>query len=243
LKPADRFATWGARLRAAAMRVTGNDRGLIDEIRRRRLTYLSPARLEAIASVCRRARSERLPGEFIEAGCALGGSAILIASVKEALRPLRVYDVFGMIPPPGQQDGPDVAARYEVIAGGRSEGIGGDPYYGYEAELVSKVQGNFESFGIDLRDNSVSLIKGLLQDTLNPTGPIAFAHIDVDWYDPVKACLERIVPRLVVGGVVILDDYADWSGCRKASDEFFAKTPVKVAFDDTTGARRVTRLA
>ncbi|MEY4519181.1 MAG: hypothetical protein RLZZ499_1780 [Cyanobacteriota bacterium] len=50
--------------------------------------------------------------------------------------------------------------------------------------------------------------------------PVAFAHIDVDCYKPVLTSLKRIFPNLVVGGSITLDDYHDWGGCRKATDEF-----------------------
>jgi asparagine synthase (glutamine-hydrolysing) len=50
--------------------------------------------------------------------------------------------------------------------------------------------------------------------------PVAFAHIDVDWYEPVLTSLKRIFPHLVVGGSIILDDYHDWGGCRKATENF-----------------------
>ena len=52
--------------------------------------------------------------------------------------------------------------------------------------------------------------------------PVALAHIDGDWYNSVKVCLDRIAPRLVPGGVLVIDDYDAWSGCRKAVDEWFA---------------------
>jgi predicted O-methyltransferase YrrM len=51
---------------------------------------------------------------------------------------------------------------------------------------------------------------------------IALAHIDGDWYESVKTCLERIEPHLVSGGVLVIDDYDAWSGCRTAVDEYFS---------------------
>ena len=36
-------------------------------------------------------------------------------------------------------------------------------------------------------------------------------------------CLERIAPRLATGGLLIIDDYDAWSGCRRAVDEYFAE--------------------
>jgi len=183
-----------------------------------------------------------LPGAFLEAGCALGGSAILIASLKTASRPLFVYDVFDMIPPPTDDDPPEVHDRYRLIAAGISKGIDGEKYYGYLDNLYDVVCGNFKSFGINCNEQSVSQVKGLVQDTLKIDQPVAFMHIDVDWYEPVKTCLERVFPRLVVGGSIILDDYHDWGGCRKAADEYLQKAAGAVARDDSAGSMKLTRI-
>lgn len=216
-------------------------RDLARRIRAGKLTYLSDAKLASIAQTCRDIETAGLPGLFIEAGCALGGSAILIASLKSQARPFYVYDVFGMIPPPGSEDTPDVHARYRAIVQGESTGLGGDRYYGYEENLYQLVQGNLRSFGVDLERQSVSLVKGLLQDTMHIDQPVAFAHVDVDWYDPVKTCLERIFPHLVPGGSIILDDYHDWGGCRKASDEFLRTVVGQFTLDDSARSMKITR--
>jgi asparagine synthase (glutamine-hydrolysing) len=52
--------------------------------------------------------------------------------------------------------------------------------------------------------------------------PVALAHIDAAWYQSVRTCLERIEPKLSQGGVLVIDDYDQWSGCRKAVEEYFA---------------------
>ncbi len=221
--------------------LTENERNLVMSIRAAKLTYLSDSKLVSIAQTCRRIEAEQVQGEFIEAGCALGGSAILIAGVKGAARPFSVYDVFGMIPAPTQEDTPDVHERYRHIVEGKSVGIDGNPYYGYERDLYEIAQGNLRRFGVDIAAQQVRLIKGLLQETLQPTGAIAFAHIDVDWYDPVKVCLERLSPRLSVGGSIVLDDYHDWGGCRKATDEYLRTVSGQFSLDDTAGSMKITR--
>jgi asparagine synthase (glutamine-hydrolysing) len=223
--------------------LAAEDRELIARLRGERLTYLSENNLASLATLCRDVEAQQLPGLCIEAGCALGGSAILLAMLKRPDRPMRVYDVFGMIPPPTREDTPDVHARYRAIAEGRSKGIDGDRYYGYEEDLLAVVQGNFRRFGIDRERHSVSLVKGLLQDTLHVDQPVALAHVDVDWYEPVLTCLERIFPRLVAGGSIVLDDYHDWGGCRKAADQYLAQAEDRVELDDSAGSLRITRLA
>lgn len=222
--------------------VSAQDRMLIARIRAENLTYLSEKKLASLLTTARAIEAAGLPGTFMEAGCALGGSAILLASVKSDERPLEVYDVFGMIPAPTQDDTPDVHERYQIILRGESAGIGDDLYYGYQRDLYETVQRNFARFDIRLAQQSVSLVKGLVQDTLQPSDPIALAHIDVDWYEPVMTCLERIFPQLVVGGSIILDDYHDWGGCRKATDEFLRGVMGSFTLDDRAGSLKVTKV-
>jgi hypothetical protein len=222
--------------------VMPQERELISRIRLRNLTYLSDERLASLASTCRSIEDANLPGIFLEAGCALGGSAILIASLKNPKRPLLMYDVFGMIPPPTKEDTQDVHDRYRIIVEGKSKGIGGDNYYGYQDNLYEVVQSNLKSFGINPEEQSVLLIKGLVQETMKIDQPVAFAHIDVDWYAPVMACLTQVFPNLVVGGSIILDDYHDWGGCKKATDEYLRGVAGQFALDDSAGSMKVTRI-
>jgi hypothetical protein len=161
----------------------------------------------------------------IECGCALGGSAILLAAAKAPPRPLFVYDVFGLIPPPSDRDGADVHDRYETIVSGQSVGIGENPYYGYEEKLRAKVEASFERYGQAIADHAVRLVEGLYEDTLHVDGPVSLAHLDCDWYDSVMVCLDRIVPHLSRRGTLVIDDYHSWSGSRRAVDDFFARQP------------------
>ena len=50
---------------------------------------------------------------------------------------------------------------------------------------------------------------------------MAFAHIDMNHPDPEVASLEKVLPRLSKGGVIIFDDYGWWgySAQKKALDE------------------------
>jgi hypothetical protein len=195
---------------------------VIRDVRREGLTYLTEAALIDLHKRVGAIEREGMPGVLIEAGCALGGSAIVVATAKAAGRPFYVHDVFGMIPPPSDEDGVDVHQRYETILSGQSNGIKGGKYYGYEDDLVGKVTDNFARHGVVTAERNVHLVQGLFEDTILGDEPVALAHIDGDWYNSVKVCLDRIAPRLVPGGVLVIDDYGAWSGCRKAVDEWFA---------------------
>lgn len=194
----------------------------VREVRRRRLTYLGHDALSDLERAVRRLETAEVAGIIVEAGCALGGSTVVLGLAKAPERPLRAYDVFGLIPPPSEADGDDIQARYRTVVRGESRGIGGDTYYGYEDNLREKVAATLRSFGLDLDADRIELVQGLFQDTLRLEEPVALAHIDADWYESVRTCLERIEPRLSRGGVLVIDDYDHWSGCRKAVDEYFA---------------------
>lgn len=227
-------------------RITSNlkpkEKELISNLIDKGLTYLSKKKLTNIINTCNKINENNLPGVFIEAGCALGGTSILISKLKTLERPFYIYDVFGMIPPPTKEDTQDVHERYKTIVKGKSSGLKGNKYYGYEENLYEIVQSNLRCFNIDWKKEKVILIKGLVQDTMKINEPVAFAHIDVDWYEPVKTCLEQIFPNLVIGGSLILDDYYDWGGCRKATDEFLRKIVGQFSMDDSNGSVKITRI-
>lgn len=194
---------------------------VINEVQRNKLTYLPEDALKDLYRRVQAIEKEALPGILVEAGCALGGSAIVMASAKSPSRPLYVYDVFATIPPPSDEDGEDVIMRYAVIKEGKASGIEGDPYYGYEENLYEKVKRHFQWHRVPVEENNIRMVKGLFEDTLQVAEPVALAHIDGDWYNSVMTCLERIAPHLVPRGVLVIDDYDAWSGCRKAVDEYF----------------------
>jgi len=194
---------------------------VIKKVTDEHLTYIEVDALCELAQVVIANENKHIDGIIVESGCALGGSAIVIASAKNKSRKFFIYDVFGMIPPPSERDEQDVHNRYMQIASGKSVGLGDKTYYGYEKNLYDKVTQNFKRFGFELRENNVCLVKGLYEDTLKIESPVALAHIDCDWFDSVWVCLQRIEPYLISGGTLIIDDYYDWSGCKKAVDEYF----------------------
>jgi asparagine synthase (glutamine-hydrolysing) len=197
------------------------------QVRARNLTYLSPRKLRALEGALRRVRRDRVDGDFLEFGVALGGSAIMIASSMHDGWQFHGYDVFGMIPPPGPCDDMQSHLRYHEIREGRSSGIGGETYYGYLDDLYDRVCRSFAQFGLAVDGQRIALHRGDFGATLdrdNPR-PVAFAHIDCDWYESVRTCLDAIGHRMAVGGRVVLDDYNDYGGCRSALRDFLAGSP------------------
>lgn len=82
----------------------------------------------------------------------------------------------------------------------------------------------------------IKLIEGNIQETIptfvkeNPGVRFSLVHFDCDMYEPTKAGLEFLWPRLSKGGVFLFDEYAmkDWPGETRAVDEFFQDKNIKI---------------
>lgn len=175
----------------------------------------SNARLRGLFNGVRYVVKNNIGGDIVECGCALGGSAALIALTLRqigAKRDLWLFDTFDGLPAPSSED-PD----YEIA----------NLFTGTCLGTLEEVRKLFEDLQLSSR---VQMVKGLFQETL-PVAPItkiALLHIDGDWYESVKACLDNLYDRVVPGGVVQFDDYGYWQGARKAVDEFLTSRELRL---------------
>jgi hypothetical protein len=90
-----------------------------------------------------------------------------------------------------------------------------------------------------------NFIIGDVCDTLNnhkniPT-KISLLRLDTDWYKSTKKELDILYPILVKDGVLIVDDYGHWEGCRKAVDEYFINEN-KFEWIDYTGILKYKKI-
>ena len=60
----------------------------------------------------------------------------------------------------------------------------------------------------------------------NQPKKISILRLDTDFYESTKIELETFYPLLSQKGVLIIDDYGDFPGCRKAVDEYFSDKKV-----------------
>lgn len=215
---------------------------LADRIKSEGLTYLSESKIDRLEQELWRIGAADILGDYLEFGVALGGSALLVAQAAVQVKQRFVgFDVFGMIPAPtSDKDDAHSRARYDVIRSGQSRGIGDALYYGYVPDFRGQVEATFERYGFSVDGQHVDFVQGLFEDTwpLQPKRPIAFAHIDCDWYDPVRYCLNAVAAHLQPGGAILLDDYHDFGGCRTATDEFLA---IRTDFERFDGANMILR--
>lgn len=217
----------------------GEAMALIPLVRAYTMTTLP--RLITLYQQVRYCETAGIPGAFVECGVWKGGSMGLMALANARLsttrRDLHLFDAFTEICEPDERvDG--ARALREVRAWTASAGTQG---------RLRPLTGVYDAFGgpgtleenrtlleqvIGYDPDRVHYHVGWFQDTLPEeaaaVGPIAVLRLDGDWYASTKVCLEHLYDQVVPGGVVIIDDYATYDGCRKAVDEFIALRGLKV---------------
>ena len=178
-------------------------------------TMSGDARLRGLYESIRETARNKIPGAIVECGTARGGSAALLGLAAKGCderRPLFVFDTFEGIPPPTAAD-PDYEIAAEFTGSFRGE-----------LDEVTKLFDRLQIRG------GAKFIKGRFEDTIphTETGPIAVLHVDGDWYESVKVCLDHLYDRVTAGGIIQIDDYGHWEGARKAVDEFFLARHLRV---------------
>jgi O-methyltransferase len=184
----------------------------------------SPERIAVLESAVRHLIVNDYPGAFVECGVAKGGSTMAMAytllDMGAADRDLYLYDTFEGMPEP---DGIDRGRYGEPAAQSwqkRTRG-GKQPWIAFGLDEVRK---NLHRTGYP--EERLHFIKGMVEDTLPkaaPEGSIALLRLDTDWHSSTKAGLDHLFPKLVRGGIVIVDDYFRWTGARKAVDDYVAE--------------------
>jgi len=206
---------------------TAQDLAIVERVRP--FTMTSRHRLWACMQAARYVSARGLGGDFVECGVWRGGSSMAAALSFLALgdtgRTMWLFDTFEGMTAPLDVDvtamtGEQASIKYEAM---RTEGGSDWCYAG-----IDEVRANLMGTGYPAE--RLRFVKGPVEQTLAEPADlparIALLRLDTDWYESTKVELEVLFDRLVPGGVMILDDYGDWAGARKAVDEYLAKLPV-----------------
>lgn len=194
----------------------------------------SPERIAATCSAVDYATKYRIPGDFVECGVWRGGStmAAALSYLRAAadLPTLYLFDTFEGMSAPTTFD--------RKVNGGERAAVLVERFDHVKAcAPIDDVRRNVQSTGYPV--DRIRFVKGKVEETIPAAAPahIAVLRLDTDWYESTKHELEHLFPRLSVGGVLIIDDYGDWEGARKAADEYFAanRKPMLLARTDYTG--------
>lgn len=164
-----------------------------------------------------------LPGDVVECGVFKGCSFVRFAAFRELLRHayshrLIGFDTFGKFPETNFEEDKKYRKNFVGVAGDQS----------ISTEQLTEV---LENKGLN---KNIELVPGDITRTVpkyvaeNPNLKISLLNMDTDVYEPAMTILEHLFPKIVKGGILILDDYAKFPGETKAADEFFKDKDVTV---------------
>lgn len=181
-----------------------------------------------------------IKGDFVECGVWKGGSCMLIAyTLIEAGvtdRLIYLYDTFDGMPEPGVNDfiawnGKSVHEKWDSDKAGLSDN------FTAWAVGMKTVQSTIRTTGYP--DENIIYVAGMVEESLRTERPdqISLLRLDTDWYESTRAELEYLYPRLITGGVLIIDDYGHFTGAKLAVDEYFTGTAAPILLNriDYTG--------
>jgi O-methyltransferase len=222
-------------LTALSQKLTGLH-GLIPELGREDEALLEAAKglsmTEPVAQwefiqAIRHIENNHVPGDIVECGVWRGGNLIIAGLLRNRLRfdrQIWAYDTFtGMTAPTAADFKPagdlDVERKFARL----DRGDHNEWCFASEVEVLRK-------FEHRVGNRDLRAVKGPVEETLakseNLPDEIAILRLDTDFYESTKVELEMLYPRLAKGGVLIIDDYGEWAGARKAVDEYFASEAV-----------------
>ncbi len=226
LKAKGLVGRFGFELRPAASipEATPEERALLEAVKPFTMTSVESlwGTLISVRYVARNA----IAGAFVECGVWRGGQSALAATVflkENALRDVWLFDTFAGMTAPTEAD-VNVFGQSSMKTYERSR-KGDGSTWAYAS--LDDVRETMRKTGYP--SDKLHFVKGPVESTLrgeNLPDPIAVLRLDTDWYESTRDEMDILYPRLVSGGVLIIDDYGHYAGARQAVDEYFAAQKV-----------------
>lgn len=209
-------------LRSDIPELDARDEGYLERIHG--LSMTAPIAQWEFIRALRYVEAREIPGSIVECGVWRGGNLVLAGLVRKEVssrREIFAFDTFAGMTAPTEHDHKAVA---EVNTVAKFEQLERDGHNEWCYASIEDVTANFAR--VVGKDAQLRTVKGPVQETLtdpaNIPDQIAILRLDTDFYDSTKAEMEILYPRLQSGGILIVDDYGEWAGARKAVDEYFA---------------------
>jgi hypothetical protein len=175
---------------------------------------------------------------MVECGVWRGGSMMAAALTLLRLgttRRLWLYDTFAGMTTPGPDD-KDFQGRSAADLMAATEP---ETSRIWGKSTLADVQAALADTGYPAEQ--LELVVGPVESTIPSRIPdrIAVLRLDTDWYASTYHELVHLWPRLVRGGILIVDDYGDWQGAKKAVDQYFAEAGLRPFLHRIDGTARL----
>ena len=154
-------------------------------------------------------KTQDIAGDVVEFGCYAGDTSVELARALQATpdKWLYLYDSFEGLPEKTAADQSNAGWRFQA---------------GELKVSPDTVAHKFKKFNLP----DPVIVKGWFDELADDDLPtkISFALFDGDFYESIKTSFTKVVPRLSVGGIIVVHDYRDPAlpGSAKAVNEFVA---------------------
>jgi O-methyltransferase len=159
-------------------------------------------------------------GNYVECGVWRGGMSAAITEILPSDKWIHLFDSFEGLPEAKEIDGKE-ALNWQ-------QDINSPNYYN---NCSAEEQFVIEAMAL-ANCTKYKTYRGWFEETLSdfPNEQIGILRLDGDWYDSIMICLQHLYPKVVNGGVVLLDDYYTWDGCAKAVHDYLSqsKSPSRI---------------
>ncbi|WP_045877346.1 TylF/MycF/NovP-related O-methyltransferase [Pseudofrankia sp. DC12] len=210
--------------RRAGFEMPGMDALAVSTIRETSpYTMTDASKVFGLIQAVRYLLNNKIPGDIVECGVWAGGSAMAAArtllQAGDTSRHLYLFDTFeGMPAPTGVDIAPDGQTAENLLAHADPT----DPASAWSIVPLEQVRENMARIGYP--EDRIHFVKGLVEQTVPEQAPerIALLRLDTDWYESTRHEMEHLYPRIMPGGVLIVDDYGWWKGSQQAVDAYVA---------------------
>ena len=193
-----------------------------DLMKYRKYSCLAMERLNSLVFLCQKSNSLIKDEKYcaVECGVANGGALQIMRKYLNEKVSVYGFDSWGPMPKLTDED------RNEKRA----------------SQWVGKTMGGLEKVKEGFSKNKVStknlnLIKGYFNDTIpkykNKIENIIILRLDADWYEATYMLLGELYDKVVIGGIIIIDDFYAYIGCRKAVFDFCSNKGINPTFYHT----------
>ena len=175
-------------------------------------TLLSTEKMYDLYQATHYIANRKVPGAIVECGVFLGGAVMLAAGTLAHQnvidKDIYLYDTFAGF----------IGSASEHDVNNKGQQIGHQKLQNFLEATCDNLK------AIDYPTERYYVIEGDVRETLKAHAPseIALLRLDTDTYATTLCELEQLYPKLVKGGVLIIDDYGYSQGVRKAVDDYFA---------------------
>ena len=166
---------------------------------------------------------QNLPGAIVECGIFKGASLARFAMFRELFansfaKKIIGFDIFGKFPETKFQDDKKELNKFVNASGGISIS---------KSQLYEVLANKGITEGVELGEGEITkTVPEYVKN--NPELKISLLNLDTDIYEPAVTILENLYPKIVKGGILILDDYSTFPGETKAVDDYFKDSNIKV---------------